>query len=198
MRATEVLMNEHRVIEQVLSVVDAMADRAVQRGILDAQSAAQAIDFIRTFADKVHHAKEEDVFFVRMEAVGFPRDDGPIGVMLRDHDAGRDFVRAMAGAVEDAARGNAAALRTFATNAHRYTELLREHIQKEDKVLYPMADQSFDENDQAELLAAFEEADNEGAAELREKYVELARTLASQYQGSAGETTKKVSLQDRH
>ena len=183
MRATEVLMNEHRVIEQVLSAVDVMADQALQRGTLDVQSAGQAIDFIRSFADKVHHAKEEDVLFVRMEAVGFPRDDGPIGVMLRDHDVGRDFVRAMAGAVEGAARGNAAALRTFASNAHGYTELLREHIQKEDKVLYPMADQSFDENDQAELLAAFEEADNEGGAELREKYVELARALAGQYQG---------------
>jgi len=184
MRATEILKNEHRVIEQVLCAVDGMADQAVQRGTLDPQSAAQAIDFIRTFADKVHHAKEEDVLFVRMEAVGFPRDNCPISVMLRDHDSGRAYVRAMAGVVEDAARGDAEALRTFASNAHRYTEMLREHILKEDKVLYPMADQSFDENDQAELLTAFAEADKKSGAGLHDRYAELARTLAGQYQGS--------------
>jgi len=181
MRATEILMNEHRLIEKVLSVVDRMADLALQRGTLDPQKAAQAIDFIRTFADKCHHAKEEDVLFVRMEAVGFPRDNGPIAVMLHDHDSGRAFVRTMAGVVEDAARGDGDALRTFADNAHRYTEMLREHIQKEDKILYPMADQSFDKNDQAELLAAFERADNQAGAGIHEKYVDLASTLSSQY-----------------
>jgi hemerythrin-like domain-containing protein len=181
MRATEILMNEHRIIEQVLSVVDGMADRALQRGTLDAQSAAEAIDFIRTFADKCHHAKEEDVLFVRMEAVGFPHDNGPIAVMLHDHDSGRTFVRAMAAVVEDAGRGDADALRIFADNAHRYTEMLRAHIQKEDTILYPMANQSFDENDQAELLAAFEKADKQAGAGIHQRYVDLARTLASQY-----------------
>lgn len=181
MRATEILMNEHRLIEKVLSVLDRMADRALQRGTLDPQSAAQAIDFIRTFADKCHHAKEEEVLFVRMEAVGFPHDNGPIAVMLHDHDSGRAFVRAMTSVVEDAARGDGDALRTFADNAHRYTEMLREHIQKEDRILYPMADQSFDKNDQAELLAAFERADNQAGAGIHERYVELASTLSSRY-----------------
>ncbi|MGB8297081.1 MAG: hemerythrin domain-containing protein [Polyangia bacterium] len=181
MRATEILMNEHRLIEKVLSVVDKMADLALQHGTLDPQKATKAIDFIRTFADKCHHAKEEDVLFVRMESVGFPHDNGPIAVMLHDHDSGRAFVRAMVDVVQDAARGDADALRIFANNAHGYTELLREHIQKEDKILYPMADQSFDKDDQAELLAAFERADNQAGAGIYERYVELASTLSNQY-----------------
>jgi hemerythrin-like domain-containing protein len=180
-KPTEILKNEHRVIEKMLAVVDRMADQALQSRILELQSAAQAIDFIRTFADKCHHAKEEDLLFARMETVGFPRDEGPIAVMLHDHDAGRAFVRGMAGVVEGAARGEEDALKTFASNAHGYTEMLRGHIQKEDRILYPMADESFDENDQAELLAAFEKADNQAGPGIHEKYVELARTLAGQY-----------------
>jgi hemerythrin-like domain-containing protein len=86
MRATEILMNEHRVIEQMLSVVDAMADLALRTRTVNPQSAAQSIDFIRTFADRCHHAKEEDVLFVRMETAGFPNDNGPIAVMRHDHD----------------------------------------------------------------------------------------------------------------
>ena len=186
MRATEILMDEHRVIEQMLSVMDEMADRALQRGTLDSQGAAQAIDFIRTFADKCHHAKEEDVLFVSMEAVGFPHDNGPIAVMLHDHDSGRAFVRAMADVVDDAARGDTDALRTFANNARSYTEMLRAHIQKEDRILYPMADQSFDDSDEAELLAAFQKADNQACAGIHERYLELARTLAGQYGISEG------------
>jgi len=180
MKATEILMNEHRVIEKMLSVLDGMAERALQQGALDPRGAAQAIDFMRTFADKCHHAKEEDLLFARMETVGFSRGDGPIAVMLQDHDSGRMFVGAMARVVQEAAQGEEEALRMFATNARRYTKMLREHIQKEDRILYPMADAAFDEDDQAELLTAFEKADAQAGVGIHVKYIELARKLAGE------------------
>ena len=86
MLPTEILMNEHRVIEQVIGCLEKMAENCATGGVLDADDAADAIDFIRNFADKCHHMKEEDQLFVKMVEKGFPKEMGPIAVMLMDHD----------------------------------------------------------------------------------------------------------------
>ncbi|MCX7887840.1 MAG: hemerythrin domain-containing protein, partial [Verrucomicrobiae bacterium] len=98
MKPTEILMAEHRVIEQVLNVLEAMAERAAN-GDLNRQEARDAVAFFRGFADRCHHGKEEAQLFPAMEAKGIPREGGPIGVMLCEHEQGRAAVRGMAEAV---------------------------------------------------------------------------------------------------
>ena len=71
MRPTEILMQEHRVIEQVLDCLETMAQRAEAGEGVDLESAKQAIDFFRNFADRCHHGKEEDCLFPLLEQKGF-------------------------------------------------------------------------------------------------------------------------------
>jgi len=85
MRPTEILMQEHRVIEQVLDCLERMAQRVEAGDELDLESAKQAIDFFRNFADRCHHGKEEDCLFPLLEQKGFSREQGPTGVMLHEH-----------------------------------------------------------------------------------------------------------------
>ena len=101
MTPTDVLKQEHRVIEQVLACLAVLADRA-DAGRLDPGDARQAIDFLQVFADRCHHAKEENVLFPRMEARGFSRERGPTGVMLHEHELGRQAIRAMLAALNAA------------------------------------------------------------------------------------------------
>ena len=108
MRPTEVLANEHRVIELVLDCLDAMARRCEAVGRLDDEAARQAIDFFRSFADRCHHAKEENQLFPLMEARGFDRNAGPTAVMRHEHVQGRAYVAEMEQAVAGAARGDEA------------------------------------------------------------------------------------------
>jgi hemerythrin-like domain-containing protein len=91
-KATEVLSNEHRLIERVLAVVEKLAAAPVA-GSLDGWK--QALDFFSHFADQCHHFKEEQVLFPAMAEGGIPRDGGPIGMMLTEHEDGRDLVRLM-------------------------------------------------------------------------------------------------------
>jgi hemerythrin-like domain-containing protein len=154
-RPTEILSQEHRVIEQLLECVDVLAQRALKDGTLDADSAAQALEVITTFADTCHHMKEENVLFVRMQQRGIPGHVGPIAVMLHDHEAGRERVRGMRAALARYVKGERAAAKDFAENAFAYTELLREHIGKEDHVLFPMAEACFSDQDRADVLAGF-------------------------------------------
>jgi len=179
MLPTEILSHEHRVIEQVLACLEKLTEQSQSTGRLDKQSAQDAIAFLRVFADQCHHGKEEVHLFPAMEAKGFPRQGGPTGVMLAEHDEGRAHVRAMAESLEAAASGDRAALQQFAEHAAGYVALLQQHIQKEDNILYVMANRVFSEEDQRRLLDAFGrvEAEEMGAG-THEAYLRLANELA--------------------
>ncbi|MCR4413266.1 MAG: hemerythrin domain-containing protein [Thermoguttaceae bacterium] len=183
MKATEILSAEHRVIEQVLDCLERMAEHGERSGRIDVESAEKAIDFFRNFADRCHHGKEESHLFPAMEARGFPREGGPTGVMLYEHELGRGRVSAMSEAVAAAQAGDAAAARRFAEHARAYIALLRDHIEKEDHCLFTMADQALDEAEQSRLLEAFSRVESEHVgAGVHDRYLRLADELAAQFQ----------------
>jgi hemerythrin-like domain-containing protein len=182
MKATAILMNEHRIIEQVLSCLEALATQAVARGKLDGDSARQALDFFRTFADGCHHRKEERCLFPRLEARGLPRQGGPTGVMLDEHELGRKLLRAMAAAVERAEAGEPVQVERFARSALDYVRLLRDHILKEDLRLFVIAEHALTDYDQGALLRSFEVIEEGDLGEgTHEKYVALANKLADRF-----------------
>jgi hemerythrin-like domain-containing protein len=178
MQLTDVLMNEHRVIEQVLQCLDVIAERARRSGRVDQDLAGRALDFLRHFADGCHHAKEEKHLFPLMEAKGFSRQFGPTGVMLDEHTLGRSFVQGMLSQLPAAAAGDQAAVAAFVQHARDYGGLLRQHIAKEDHCLFPMANSVFTPADQARLLSSFQnvEAHDAGPGQ-HEHYLGIASRL---------------------
>jgi hemerythrin-like domain-containing protein len=134
----ELLMQEHRLIEAVL---DALDDVAAQLDLDDPPPPADVerfVDWLRRYADAFHHGKEEDVLFKAMVAAGMPGDDGPIAEMLEQHDEGRRLVAQLADAASSGV-WTAETRRRAARAATDFAALLRQHIQIEDNVLYPMA-----------------------------------------------------------
>jgi hemerythrin-like domain-containing protein len=139
--ATSRLREEHQHILEVASAL-AVLVRAAGEGRWDIDAFADCVTFIRLFADACHHGKEEDLLFPELEAAGMPRDHGPIAVMLQEHQQGRAYARHMAGALEGARAGDPEAQATLRNAAMGYVNLIRGHIQKEDQVLFQMADQA--------------------------------------------------------
>jgi len=182
MGLTKILSDEHRVIEVVLDCLERITTESNNSGKLNKDDALQAIDVIRTFADKCHHGKEENHLFATLVEKGMPKEGGPIGQMLIEHEQGRAFVKGMSDNVSEAATGNADALLRFTQNAQGYVQLLRAHIQKEDGVLFPMADKVLGEEDQKKLMKAFEvvESDHMGTG-THEKYIGIVASLAKKY-----------------
>ncbi|MFN3761749.1 MAG: hemerythrin domain-containing protein [Anaerolineae bacterium] len=178
MRPTETLMHEHQIILTVLDAAAREVRRIQETGEVRAERLEQMVDFFRNFADRCHHAKEEKLLFVRMEERGMPREAGPIGVMLYEHDLGRGYVRAVAEALPHVGN-DPAARQAVRENLAQYVQLLRDHIYKEDHILYPMADGLLLPEDQRALEEAFERVEREEIGEgVHEKYHELAHWLA--------------------
>jgi hemerythrin-like domain-containing protein len=161
LKATEDLMTEHRAIERMLAILEEAAQRLERGQRVRPDLFREAVDFVRNFADRCHHAKEEENLFPRMEARGVPRQGGPLAVMLREHDQGRAHVATIAGAIGAYESGDESAARTIAENARAYVGVLRGHIMKEDSVLFPMADRVLILDDQQELVERFEQIETE-------------------------------------
>lgn len=169
-----ILMDEHRVIERVLDAVD----RMLAEGVIDRGFMLGALDFIRNFADGCHHAKEEDHLFPALERAGVPREGGPIGCMLHEHEQGRSFVAVITSNLDAAASGRMDAIEAVRRAAGGYVSLLRQHIQKEDNVLFVMAERALDCQRKRELLADFDRT--EGATPGKhERYLALADRLST-------------------
>jgi len=161
---TQVLMAEHELILQALDALEKKV-AAIQAGAApDRTYFEKAVSFLRTFADKCHHGKEENLLFKRMAERGFPVQSGPLAVMLADHDAGRAFIRGIADGAAKLGTDPVAA-KQIVENARGYIDLLRAHIDKENNVLFPMADRALGAEDQAFLSKEFErfEAEETGA-----------------------------------
>ena len=141
MDAIEMLMNEHRLIERVLDGLVGFAEEAQRTGGTEKAELSRFVKFLREFADACHHGKEEDILFTAMVEHGFPREGGPIAVMLHEHDQGRGLIRILRERAEQADPWSDADRREVGAVAAGYAELLRAHIHKEDAILYPMAEQ---------------------------------------------------------
>jgi hemerythrin-like domain-containing protein len=155
----ETMMKEHDLILQVLASLQKLADRLEGGEEAPRADVAAFGRFFKDFADKCHHGKEEDRLFSKMVEAGFPRETGPVAVMLYEHEAGRAEVRRLvqigagSGPLTNAERSDAA------DAARRFVPLLYSHIQKENNILYPMAQQAVSPDELAALdesCAAFD------------------------------------------
>ncbi len=181
MQATEILSSEHRVIERVIAALDAAADRLEAGEGVRPGFFVDATRFIRNFADGYHHGKEEEVLFATMARNGMPTDDGPIGVMLFEHDRARELTAGLGKAAERWAGGDRDVADTLADYARAYGELLTQHIYKEDNILFPMAAQAILPQEQDELLHEFGRIERAQAEKgSKASYLELAGSLCAE------------------
>lgn len=178
MKATDILMEEHRVIERVIAALEVGATRLEQGKAVRPEFFMEAAEFIKGFADGCHHKKEEGVLFKSMFAFGAPAQGGPVNVMLAEHETGRTYTRSLGSAAERMAKGDHNSRQEIIHFARSYSALLRQHILKEDRILFPMANQIIPEAYQEQVYQDFERVEHEETGEgIHEKYLDLAESL---------------------
>ncbi len=182
MNYTEQLRDEHQGIILMLQILERICDSLDAGKTVNAEHLEHIVEFLKVFADKCHHAKEEELLFPAMERAGIPKEGGPIGVMLQEHEIGREYIKGFAEAVTDYKTGKKEASQKITRNARDYINLLSQHITKEDTILYPMADANIPQSVQKELLEQFDVIETEriGAGK-HDEFHELLKQLKSIY-----------------
>jgi hemerythrin-like domain-containing protein len=171
-------MDEHTVISHVLESAAREATRMRSTNMVEPEMIEKLLDFFRGFADKCHHAKEEKHLFPMLEKRGMSHDSGPIAVMLSEHAEGRRRLSNIAGSLGAARNSDQGAVASIADDLAAYTALLFAHIEKENKVLFPMADRILTPGDQVELERAFDEVERIETGEgVHERFHALAHEI---------------------
>jgi hemerythrin-like domain-containing protein len=161
MKATEDLVKEHNGIKLMLDILDSISKKMKAGSSVDPEHLFRIVDFLRTFVDKCHHAKEEKVLFPAMKEARIQQSIGSISLILKEHKTGRKYVDGLSKTVDKYAFGNKRLSGGIAQLAQYYISLLRTHIEKEDNVVYPMADELLPEEKQKWMLGEFEKIETE-------------------------------------
>lgn len=175
MQARGPLMIEHRLIERMLSLVrDALAEietkQAVDPGFVDT-----AVDFIRTYADRTHHGKEEDILFRDLDKRSLSAQDRrAMEELIEEHVFGRRTTRALVEANRRYRSGDKAALADVAMHLRTLVDFYPAHIEKEDKHFFPAARGYLTDEEDQVMLAEFRDFDRKM---IHEKYQSVVEEL---------------------
>ena len=161
MKATDELKKEHEGVRLMLRILEAVSDKFGGEKNPSSDQLDGIMEFLSIFVDKCHHGKEEEFLFPALEDAGVPREAGPIGVMLTEHAEGRALAAKLREAADRHKSGDGTAVRDFRTTARDYVALLTQHIEKENTVLFAMADARLDAAKDDELFEAFEQLEQE-------------------------------------
>jgi hemerythrin-like domain-containing protein len=156
MKATQQLKDEHEGIKLMLNIIEIISNNLEKGNELNITHYEKILEFIKGFADKCHHGKEEDILFPALIDHGMSKEGGPIAVMLHEHQLGRGYIKSLSIAFEDFKKGNNQSVKAIISSSMSYIELLRNHIEKENNILFMMADKALNETEQSEIFDAFE------------------------------------------
>lgn len=150
-KATQDLRKEHEAILYVLQILDMMMEFDSRDPESIFRYYGEVVYFLKIFADKCHHGKEENYLFMELINKGISNEGGPIGVMMQEHAQGREYIAQMSRSFDEKN------IKEFNKAAVLYRDLLRQHIEKENDVLFMMADRVMNEQEQDLLFEQFEQ-----------------------------------------
>ena len=165
MKTVDLMIEEHRLIERMLRVLEDSAGILERGGMVPPAMLAGMLEFIQEYADAGHHAKEEDIFFPALAAHGVTPESTAIGAFQAQHESGRLLVREMLVALPAAGLGERAACQAFAASAQEYVALLREHIRLENHHFADYAEEYLSLEEDAALRERMDDVDRDRAAD---------------------------------
>lgn len=133
MKTTNFLIQEHKLILRALDALDAMSASVEKNGTVESFDVGKILDFLRWFADAHHQAKEETILFPALESAAASQHRS-VEHMTLEHDQERALIEEME---KDLRLAN---LSEFVACANRLSSTLRNHIYKEDRILFETAD----------------------------------------------------------
>lgn len=154
------LMIEHRLIERMIGVLEHEIARIQDAGAVDPVFVDQAVDFIRVYADKTHHGKEEEILFRELAKKPLDEDHARImAELVEEHKFGRQTTAILVSAKDRWVAGEREALEEVLQQARVLVEFYPEHIDKEDNHFFKPVMEYFSPAERADMLVEGHEFD---------------------------------------
>jgi len=183
----EVLEAEHRVIQKMVAGMSLLAEQLEGGKLVDVPLLESIVVFLREFADRCHHGKEEAFLFPALIRRGVPSHGCPIGGLTMEHQKGRVMVGELADAIRGYAAGEPPAREDLVKSLRALVAFYPNHIWKEDYLLFPLAGKVLTPEDQQELMNKFETVERELGIEGHEGFDKVATELERKVSGIVSE-----------
>ena len=168
MNPIEELKAEHEGIKASLEILRSISRKMDEpEGVIDWNDLEDLLEFYTVFVDTCHHGKEEELLFPALEALGVSREGGPVGVMLVEHEEGRGHVRELKKALAAHRQQEPAAAEAIRKHSGEYIRLLHRHIEKENQILFRIAEEHLSSEEKDKLEQGFERIERERVGEGR-------------------------------
>jgi hemerythrin-like domain-containing protein len=181
---TQMLEDEHVIIAKVVAATPVLADRLEAGQAIEAETLRGIVEFMRTFADRCHHGKEEQLLFPLLGKKGIPLQGCPIGVLTMEHGKGRLLVKGLADAAEAYQKGDLEGKQAVIHALRGIADLYPNHIWKEDYLLFPMTLKVLSPEEQQVLYQQFEQVEETIGADVHHRLEQFAERLEQQIQGT--------------
>lgn len=183
MESIKIMVEEHENIRRMLKVIRKLSYEVMTNGDYDIEDVSKVIDFVRIYADKHHHGKEEDILFDTMnKEIERLAKSGAITGMYIEHDSGRLYMANLEKAVTSFKEGNDEARLDIIANSISYADLLDRHIEKENTAMYKFAQNMLNDSSKAYIEEECEKIESEATESgLQEKYLDLLEELEKKY-----------------
>jgi hemerythrin-like domain-containing protein len=167
------LMLEHRFIERMIRIMDKRTQIMSREKKAEVSFIETAVDFIRNYADKRHHGKEEDILFRDLDKKQLSAEHKRImDELIKEHVLGRNNVKKLVNATESYTQENKNALNDIKANLETLIKFYPKHIEKEDKHFFIPCMNYFTEQERKDMLKECEEFDRKLNQADYEKIVE--------------------------
>lgn len=182
MNATAELRSEHVGVSRMLAIMEAMAARLESGQPVESDDVAQAIEFLRVFADQCHHTKEEQLLFPAMLAEAVTSARETVRILMDEHVQARAAVSQIARDAQRLAEGDPSAAPELAERVRDYTRLLHGHIRREETDCFATADAELSPEIAQDLVAGYDRIERDVVGEGRhEAFHELLDRLSAAY-----------------
>jgi hemerythrin-like domain-containing protein len=175
---TKILEEEHQFIQKVVGEIAVLVETLEVGKEVEEKTVQDIVEFMRIFADKCHHGKEETHLFPALEKKGVPMRGCPLGALISEHQKGRGLVSQLAEATEAYITGSPMAKESLVKSLRALTDLYPNHIWKEEYLAFPMADKILSAEEQRDLSEKFEMVEKEIGLNVHQRFEQFAQKLA--------------------
>lgn len=182
MKPTDNLIIEHREISELLNIMSVIADNIKSKDVFYPNDIDEIIDYLIILLDKSHHGKEEEVFYPELILSGIPKEKAPLSIINYEHMLAKRYLNEISSCVVNCKIGIDFSGELLADSLTNYVVVIQNHIQREEEIVFPLANEAFSIEKQNEIAQKFEEIEQKNITRnFNEHYNRLLNKLNNKY-----------------
>jgi len=156
MTPTENLINEHKKINELLDIMSKIALKIKSKDVFYPNDVEEVVKYLINIIENSHHGKEDDVFYPELISSGIPKETAPLSIINYEHLISVNYLKDISSCVVNCKIGNDFSGELLADSLTNYVIAIKNHIQREEEIVFPIANEVFSIEKQNEILQRFE------------------------------------------